>query len=152
MPSSTGFKTDILDPPPAHPPLVLKSEPDLTSLHIPSTSSSSSSIPEPAQSFRLDGYYDRVGVSFPMSTSVRGPVLTTSSSKRRLSPTIHRSTSLTDMVDKTAIHPFDLEIHSPDSFSDESRISIPPIPSTQFSRKVWWDDLLTWYSPTREQS
>ncbi|ETW81210.1 hypothetical protein HETIRDRAFT_245172, partial [Heterobasidion irregulare TC 32-1] len=27
-------------------------------------------------------------------------------------------------------------------------ISIPPIPSTQFSRKVWWDDLLTWYSLT----
>lgn len=63
----------------------------------------------------------------------------------------------------------DVQLHSPlspqipygDSHSHDQQqlhlrqqqlTPIPPVPATQYSRKVWWDDLLDTYSSTREQS
>ncbi|THH18643.1 hypothetical protein EW146_g2361 [Bondarzewia mesenterica] len=128
--SATGLKPDILQLS-VHAPVLDTAVSDQNALHV-AHSSSFSVGPESSQSLNVDGYY-----------------------KRRLSPSFHRSmvsALQVDAVDRTVTPPFELDIHSPEPFSDDRRLAIPPVPSTQFSREVWWDDLLAWYSPTREQS
>lgn len=57
-----------------------------------------------------------------------------------------------DTTDKAYPRSFDLDIHSPDTYSDAHSPPLPPVPSTEYNRKMWWDNLLNTYAPTREQA
>ncbi|TFY79931.1 hypothetical protein EWM64_g4083 [Hericium alpestre] len=75
--------------------------------------------------------------------------------KRRSAPSSRRTMASLldrDSTTKSSSRPFDFDVHSP-SFDDLRPLSIPPAPSTtEFSRRLWWNNLLETYSTTREQS
>ncbi|TFY66432.1 hypothetical protein EVG20_g4654 [Dentipellis fragilis] len=90
--------------------------------------------------------------------------------KRRSSPSYRRSAMNSALLSDGESNPFDFDLRSPASFSDDaghnagvgSGIPHPPslaapspilpVPPTEYGRKAWWDAFLTTYAPTREHS
>ncbi|KAI0058726.1 hypothetical protein BV25DRAFT_1810152 [Artomyces pyxidatus] len=104
----------------------------------------------PTTSFKDDASSPPVPLHAPLQVKA-DPDFSALHALSQSSSALTETTSSYRVVDAGLLRKVRCLVHR-ESFSDSLSPSIPAVPSTEYTRKVWWDNLLNTYSATREQA